>query len=31
MAKKSMIVKNNRKPKFKVLEYNRCTICGRAH
>ena len=31
MAKKSMIVKNNRKPKFKVREYTRCTSCGRPH
>ena len=31
MAKKSMIVKNNRKPKFKVREYTRCTCCGRPH
>lgn len=31
MAKKSMIVKNNRKPKFKVREYTRCTHCGRPH
>ena len=28
MAKKSMIVKNSRKPKFKVREYTRCTRCG---
>ncbi|NOZ12748.1 MAG: type Z 30S ribosomal protein S14 [Acidobacteria bacterium] len=31
MAKKSMIAKANRKPKFKVREYNRCRICGRPH
>ncbi|RLE17739.1 MAG: type Z 30S ribosomal protein S14 [Acidobacteria bacterium] len=31
MAKKSMIAKANRKPKFKVREYNRCKICGRPH
>ena len=30
MAKKSMIVKANRKPKFKVRGYNRCSRCGRA-
>ena len=29
MAKKSMIVKSQRKPKFKVREYTRCSICGR--
>ena len=31
MAKKSMIVKSQRKPKFKVREYARCSICGRPH
>ena len=31
MAKKSMIVKSQRKPKFKVREYTRCNICGRPH
>ncbi len=31
MARKSMIVKANRKPKFKVREYTRCQICGRPH
>ncbi|MBI5887431.1 MAG: type Z 30S ribosomal protein S14 [Deltaproteobacteria bacterium] len=30
MAKKSLIIKANRKPKFKVRAYNRCPICGRA-
>jgi small subunit ribosomal protein S14 len=29
VAKKSMIVKANRRKKFKVQEYNRCKICGR--
>lgn len=29
MAKKSLIAKCNRKPKFKVREYNRCQRCGR--
>ncbi len=29
MAKKSMIAKANRKPKFKVRGYNRCGRCGR--
>ncbi len=29
MAKKSLIAKANRKPKFKVQEYNRCNVCGR--
>ncbi|HIQ91162.1 MAG TPA: type Z 30S ribosomal protein S14 [Candidatus Coprosoma intestinipullorum] len=31
MAKKSMIEKAKRKPKFKVREYTRCQICGRPH
>ena len=31
MAKKSMIVKNNRKPKYKVREYTRCARCDRPH
>lgn len=30
MAKKSLIEKANRKPKFKVQGYNRCQICGRS-
>ncbi|MDI6785561.1 MAG: type Z 30S ribosomal protein S14 [bacterium] len=29
MAKKSMIEKKNRPAKFKVREYNRCSLCGR--
>ena len=29
MAKKSMIAKQKRLPKFKVRGYNRCRICGR--
>lgn len=29
MAKKSMIAKQKRKPKFKVRAYNRCHCCGR--
>ncbi len=29
MAKKSLIAKANRKPKFKVRAYNRCQRCGR--
>jgi small subunit ribosomal protein S14 len=31
MAKKSMIIKASRKPKFKVREYTRCQRCGRPH
>ncbi len=29
MAKKSMIAKCARAPKFKVRTYNRCRLCGR--
>ncbi|MGE5481748.1 MAG: type Z 30S ribosomal protein S14 [Bacteroidota bacterium] len=29
MAKKSMIEKSLRKPKFEVRAHNRCKICGR--
>ena len=29
MAKKSLIAKATRSPKFKVRAYNRCPICGR--
>lgn len=31
MAKKSLIAKCQRKPKFGVRAYNRCKICGRPH
>ena len=31
MAKKSMIVKSAREPKFEVRKYTRCQICGRPH
>ena len=31
MAKKAMIEKWSREPKFKVRKYNRCKICGRPH
>ena len=31
MAKKSMIAKQKRTPKFKVREYTRCERCGRPH
>jgi len=30
LAKKALIVKQKKKQKFKVREYNRCHICGRA-
>ncbi len=29
MAKKSMIARARRKPKFKVRQKNRCPLCGR--
>ncbi len=29
MAKKCLIIKANREPKFKSRAYNRCQICGR--
>lgn len=31
MARKSMIVKSEREPKYKVRKYTRCKICGRPH
>ena len=31
MAKKSLIVKNSRKPKFSTRAYTRCSRCGRPH
>lgn len=31
MAKKSMVVKNRRTPKFSTRAYTRCTRCGRPH
>ena len=31
MAKKSMILKQQREPKFSSRRYNRCKICGRPH
>ncbi len=29
MAKKALVVKANKKQKYKVREYSRCNICGR--
>jgi small subunit ribosomal protein S14 len=29
LAKKCLIVKSNRKQKYRVREYNRCKRCGR--
>jgi small subunit ribosomal protein S14 len=31
VAKKSLIAKQKREPKFKVRAYNRCKLCGRPH
>ena len=31
MAKKSMILKSQRTPKFSTQQHNRCKICGRPH
>ncbi|HDQ88561.1 MAG TPA: type Z 30S ribosomal protein S14 [candidate division WWE3 bacterium] len=28
MAKKSLIAKQKREPKFEVRKYNRCALCG---
>ena len=29
MAKKALVEKSNKKPKFAVQQYNRCRVCGR--
>ena len=31
MAKTSMIVKQDRKPKYSTRFHNRCKLCGRPH
>lgn len=31
MAKKSLVVKSQRKPKFSTRSIHRCNICGRRH
>ena len=31
MAKKAMIVKQQRPQKYKTKEYKRCKLCGRPH
>ncbi|WP_366923251.1 type Z 30S ribosomal protein S14 [Metallumcola ferriviriculae] len=31
MAKKSMIAKAKRTPKYRVRAHNRCRVCGRPH
>lgn len=30
MAKKCLIEKQKREPKFQVRKYNRCSLCGRS-
>ena len=30
MARKALIEKSNRKPKFAVRQHNRCKLCGRS-
>jgi small subunit ribosomal protein S14 len=30
LAKKSIIARAQREPKFKVRKYNRCPLCGRS-
>ncbi len=29
MAKKSKIIKDNKKPKYSTRQHNRCSLCGR--
>ena len=31
MAKKSIVIRQQRQPKYKVRAYTRCTRCGRPH
>ena len=31
MAKKAMVLKQQKTPKFSCRHYNRCKICGRPH
>ncbi|MDD2208071.1 MAG: type Z 30S ribosomal protein S14 [Bacilli bacterium] len=31
MAKKSLVVKQQKTPKYKVRAYSRCSRCGRPH
>ena len=31
MAKKAMVLKQKRKPKFSTRAYSRCELCGRPH
>ncbi|MGR3302232.1 MAG: type Z 30S ribosomal protein S14 [Candidatus Scalindua sp.] len=29
MARKALVVKSNKEPKYKTRRYNRCQLCGR--
>ena len=29
MARKALVAKQKKKPKYKVRQYNRCQLCGR--
>ncbi len=31
MARKALVEKSKKEPKFKVRKYNRCSQCGRPH
>ena len=31
MARKALIIKQKRKPKYSARKYNRCNICSRRH
>jgi len=31
LAKKSLVVKQNRQPKYRTQGYSRCRLCGRPH
>lgn len=31
MARKALVIKQQRTPKYKVREYSRCKRCGRPH
>ncbi len=31
MAKKALIIKNSREPKYSTRAYNRCNLCWRPH
>jgi len=31
MARKALVEKSKREPKYAVRSYNRCSICGRVH